>query len=141
MIQKFPEKLIALCKLFIDNNNISFETLINNNFTIKDINEYLEKKLIALSNTTFILKKTKIIKDYAYYQLNNNNKEESQKAFNYLYNNYPKLKEGEMTKVRAYAVCENSLYEIAVKHNFSDFLYLGKSEKSTKTDKKDRACR
>ena len=39
-------------------------------------------------------------------------------------------------KVRAYAVCENSLYEIAVKHNFSDFLYLGKSEKSTKTDKK-----
>ena len=46
----------------------------------------------------------------------------------YLYNNYPKLKEGEMTKVRATVVCEESLYKIANKHNFSDFLYVGKSE-------------
>ena len=46
----------------------------------------------------------------------------------YIFNNYPKLKEGEMTKVRATVVCEESLYKIAKKHNFSDFLYLGKSE-------------
>ena len=46
----------------------------------------------------------------------------------YLYMNFPKLTEGEMTKVRATIVCEDSLYEIAKKHNFSDFLYLGKSE-------------
>lgn len=46
----------------------------------------------------------------------------------YIYKNYPKLKEGEMTKVRATVVCEDSLYKIADKHNFSDFLYLGKSE-------------
>ena len=46
----------------------------------------------------------------------------------YLYNNYINLKEGEMTKVRATVVCEESLYKIALKHNFSDFLYLGKSE-------------
>ena len=46
----------------------------------------------------------------------------------YLYNNYKNLKEGEMTKVRAAVVCEESLYKIAKKHNFSDFLYLGKSE-------------
>ena len=46
----------------------------------------------------------------------------------YLYSFYRKLKEGEMTKVRATVVCEKSLYEIAKKHNFSDFLYLGKSE-------------
>ena len=46
----------------------------------------------------------------------------------YLYENYKKLKEGEMTKVRATVVCEESLYKIAIKHNFSDFLYLGKSE-------------
>ena len=46
----------------------------------------------------------------------------------YIYQNYPKLKEGEMTKVRATVVCEDSLYEIANKHNFSDFLYVGKSE-------------
>ncbi len=46
----------------------------------------------------------------------------------YLYKNYLHLKEGEMTKVRASVVCENSLYKIANKLNFSDFLYLGKSE-------------
>ena len=49
----------------------------------------------------------------------------------YIYNTYPKLKEGEMTKVRATVVCEQSLYKIAKKHNFSDFLNLGKSEKTT----------
>ena len=46
----------------------------------------------------------------------------------YIYNNYPKLKEGEMTKVRAEVVCEDSLYVVAKKHNFSDFLFVGKSE-------------
>ncbi len=46
----------------------------------------------------------------------------------YIYNNYGYLKEGEMTKVRADVVCENSLYKIALKHDFSDFLYLGKSQ-------------
>ena len=54
----------------------------------------------------------------------------------YLFENFTKLTEGEMTKVRAYAVCEDSLYKIALEHNFSDFLYLGKSEKSTNTNKK-----
>lgn len=46
----------------------------------------------------------------------------------YIYNHYPRLKEGEMTKVRATVVCEDSLYKIAERHNFSDFLYLGRSE-------------
>ena len=48
----------------------------------------------------------------------------------YLFNKYKNLKEGEMTKVRATVVCEESLHKIALKHNFSDFLYLGKSESS-----------
>jgi ribonuclease-3 len=46
----------------------------------------------------------------------------------YLYEKYAELSEGEMTKVRAAVVCEESLYQIAQKHNFSDFLFLGKSE-------------
>ena len=50
----------------------------------------------------------------------------------YLFENFENLSEGEMTKVRAYSVCENSLYQIAIRHNFSDFLYLGKSEKASK---------
>ena len=54
----------------------------------------------------------------------------------YLYQKYPELKEGEMTKVRAYSVCEDSLYTVAVKHNFSDFLYLGRSEQHSQNSKK-----
>ena len=54
----------------------------------------------------------------------------------YLYLNYKNLSEGEMTKVRASAVCEDSLYKIANKLNFNDFLYLGKSEKTSNTKKK-----
>ena len=49
----------------------------------------------------------------------------------YMYNKYTNLKEGEMTKVRATVVCEKSLYKIATMHNFSDYLYLGKSELMT----------
>ena len=45
-----------------------------------------------------------------------------------LFQNFGYLKEGEMTKVRASVVCEDSLYQIALRRNFSDFLYLGKSE-------------
>ena len=48
----------------------------------------------------------------------------------YLFKNYLNLKEGEMTKVRATVVCEESLYKVAQMHNFSDFLYLGKSERN-----------
>ena len=54
----------------------------------------------------------------------------------YLYLNYKNLKEGEMTKVRATVVCEESLYKVAIKHNFSDFLIIGKSEKSCEGNKK-----
>ena len=46
----------------------------------------------------------------------------------YIYEKHPNLKEGEMTKVRAEVVCEDSLYEVAQKHNFSDFLLVGRSE-------------
>ena len=47
----------------------------------------------------------------------------------HIYNNYQELKEGEMTKVRATVVCEESLSNVAKLHNFSDFLNLGKSER------------
>lgn len=49
----------------------------------------------------------------------------------YLYGKYPELREGEMTKVRATVVCEKSLYKVAKMHNFSDFLYLGRSEQKS----------
>lgn len=46
----------------------------------------------------------------------------------YLYKTYKNLSEGEMTKVRASCVCEEGLYQVALKHNFGDFLNLGRSE-------------
>lgn len=54
----------------------------------------------------------------------------------HLFLNYEGLSEGEMTKVRANVVCEDSLYEVAMKHNFSDFLLLGKSEINSQNSKK-----
>jgi ribonuclease-3 len=54
----------------------------------------------------------------------------------YIYKNYENLREGEMTKVRATVVCEQSLYKIAKLHNFSDFLYLGNSEIKTGGNKR-----
>ena len=54
----------------------------------------------------------------------------------YLFNNYNNLSEGEMTKVRAYSVCEESLYEVAQKHNFIEYLFLGKSEKTSSGTRK-----
>lgn len=47
----------------------------------------------------------------------------------YIYKKYPKLTEGEMTKVRASVVCGESLSKVARKNNVGEFLYLGKSEK------------
>ena len=54
----------------------------------------------------------------------------------YLYSKYTNLKEGEMTKVRATVVCEKSLHKVAERHNFSDYIMVGKSEQQTRGNKK-----
>lgn len=54
----------------------------------------------------------------------------------YMYNKYQNLKEGQLTKVRATVVCGKSLYNVAKKHNFGDFMYLGKSELKTNESKR-----
>ena len=46
----------------------------------------------------------------------------------YIFDKYTNLKEGEMTKLRAEVVCEKSLYKVAINHNFSDYLLIGKSQ-------------
>ncbi len=58
-------------------------------------------------------------------------------ASEFIYRNYPNLSEGEMTKARAYSVCETSLSEFANQFSFSDFLKVGKCE--SKVDGKYRA--
>lgn len=46
----------------------------------------------------------------------------------YLYNKYTNLTEGELTKVRAQVVCEDSLKEVAKKHKFYNYILVSKSE-------------
>ena len=101
--------------------------------------EKLEKSIGYTFKNKDLLKKALTHRSYAY----ENRIESNEKleflgdsilefiSSKYIYNNYPKLKEGEMTKVRATVVCEKSLYQVAKLHNFSDFLYLGKSEIKT----------
>ena len=96
----------------------------------------LEQKIKYEFNNKDLLKKALTHTSYAYEK----NVESNEKleflgdsilqfvSSEYLYLNFPKLKEGEMTKVRATVVCEKSLYKIAKKHDFGRFLYLGKSE-------------
>lgn len=46
----------------------------------------------------------------------------------YMYTNFPKLAEGELTKLRAHLVCEASLFEHAQKIGLGDNLLLGRGE-------------
>lgn len=101
--------------------------------------EQLETSIGYSFGNKELLKRALIHKSYAY----ENHIESNEKleflgdsilefiSSKYLYKQFPKLSEGEMTKVRADIVCEKSLYKIAKKHNFSDFLYVGKSEISS----------
>lgn len=106
--------------------------------------DVLQNNINYKFNNIELLKKALVHKSYAY-----ENKVESNEKLEflgdsilefisskYIFRNYPKLKEGEMTKVRATVVCEDSLYKIAEKHNFSDFLYLGKSEMAHQENRK-----
>lgn len=102
--------------------------------------EVLEQKLNMNFSNKKLLETAFVHKSYAY----ENHVESNEKleflgdailelvTSEYLYKNYSKLREGEMTKVRATVVCEASLYEVAIRHNFSDFLKVSKSEELTK---------
>lgn len=46
----------------------------------------------------------------------------------YLYNNYKKLPEGELTKLRASLVCEKTLCLFSKQINMGEYLFLGKGE-------------
>lgn len=99
----------------------------------------LEKSIGYTFKNKQLLKKALMHTSYAYEkQLESNEKLEflgdsilEYISSKYIYNNYSNLKEGEMTKVRAEVVCENSLYNVAKSHNFSDFILIGKSEANT----------
>lgn len=49
----------------------------------------------------------------------------------YLYSNYPNLPEGEMTRIRASVVCEESLYKVSKEIEDEKYLLLGKCEANT----------
>lgn len=101
--------------------------------------EKLEKSIGYTFKNKELLKKAFTHTSYA----NENNIESNEKleflgdsileflSSKYLYMTYKNLKEGEMTKVRATVVCEESLYKVAKAHKFGEFLYLGKSQEKT----------
>lgn len=49
----------------------------------------------------------------------------------YIYGMYPRMPEGELTKLRAGTVCEASLAERAAEIHISEFIMLGKGEEAT----------
>ncbi len=49
----------------------------------------------------------------------------------YIYKKFPKMPEGELTKLRAGVVCEGSLAKIAREFEFGKYLLLGKGEECT----------
>jgi len=54
----------------------------------------------------------------------------------YMFKHFPKLNEGELTKSRATVVCEASLYEVAKRHNFSEYIKVGHSERANNGNNK-----
>ena len=48
----------------------------------------------------------------------------------YLYHKHPDLPEGDLTRIRAALVCEQSLHEVAQKLNLGSYLKLGKGEEA-----------
>ena len=55
----------------------------------------------------------------------------------YMFENFPELPEGDLTKLRAALVCEVSLADVARKLNFGDFILLSKGEKQSGGEKRD----
>ncbi|MGI5978053.1 MAG: ribonuclease III [Oscillospiraceae bacterium] len=49
----------------------------------------------------------------------------------YLYRTYPKMPEGQMTRLRADLVCETSLYDVAQKLDLGRYIKLGRGEEHT----------
>ncbi len=50
----------------------------------------------------------------------------------FLYENYPNMPEGNMTKLRSELVCEQSLFEVAKKLDIGSFMLLGKGEENSR---------
>ena len=46
----------------------------------------------------------------------------------YIYRNYANLDEGDLTKIRASVVCENSLAALAARLELGSYMYLGHGE-------------
>lgn len=49
----------------------------------------------------------------------------------HLFEHYTHLPEGELTKLRAYLVCEKSLHQFALQIHLGDYICLGKGEENT----------
>lgn len=54
----------------------------------------------------------------------------------YIYNHKPEINEGNMSKIRATVICEDCLFEAALKLKYDEFIMLGKGEEKLGGNKK-----
>lgn len=108
---------------------------------IKDLKNLINKYGLELNNVDLIVK---ALTHPTYVFENKKEKLESNQRLeflgdailglivaHYLFENYPELPEGELTKMRAAVVCEPTLAEVAREIGLGDYLFLGRGEELT----------
>ncbi|MFQ6081990.1 MAG: ribonuclease III [Candidatus Aminicenantia bacterium] len=100
---------------------------------------FLEKTIGYKFKNKDLLKKALTHSSYAYENIENNIEDNETLEFlgdtildfivaEYLYQNFPELLEGEMSKLKSSAVSASSLFNFAKKINLGKYLFLGKGE-------------
>ncbi|HLQ84219.1 MAG TPA: ribonuclease III [Pseudogracilibacillus sp.] len=105
-VKKFESKF----NLEFNNKNLLIQAFTHSSY----VNEHRQKKLIDNERLEFL--------GDAVLELG---------VSEYLYNKHVEMSEGEMTKLRATIVCEESLYYFSNILNFNEFILLGKGEEQT----------
>ena len=105
------------------NNQTNFEQIIGYTFQDKKILE------IALTHKSSQKNKDELISNQRYEFLGDAVLELI--ITRYLFDNYPKMEEGDLTKIRSSAVNQNTLVEIAIEISIGDFILMSKSEEAT----------
>ena len=109
---------------------------------LKELEKYLKyefknKKLLenALTHTSYAHESTKNIKSNERLEFLGDSVL-SLAISEKIYSHKPEISEGNMSKIRAAIVCEDSLYKAALRLHYDEFILLGKGEEKLKGNKK-----
>ncbi|MBF0713402.1 ribonuclease III [Gemella sp. GH3] len=90
---------------------------------------YKKEYIMAFTHSSYINENKKLSKNDNYERLEFLGDATLEIAISdYLYNKFPELSEGELTKIRASIVCEPTLVKYALQLKFNDYIFLGKGE-------------